>query len=525
MMDLGSNWSPLTRIKSGGVFFDKRELIIPDSYIGAFFRYWGYNKLKLKSEGYSITKSKSGEWVLSQLVRRDDVVETITLPEYTLKYTNGLHEWQKEAAQKLCSIITTLGSAIDGSDLGMGKTYTACAVARELDKKIFVVCPKAVMESWRRVITNHFKLKDSLVGIINYEMLRRGRTDSPYASYVKNRKTRRKVFTWKIPKNSLIIWDESQKLKGASTKNSETCLEAQKQGYSMLFCSATVATNPMELKTVGMGLKLFNNSKEYYEWLYAHGVVRGRFGLEFNNDPQILKKLHKDIFEFRGVRLTRDMAKNFPETQITAECYNMDDSDTKKINEIYNEMSRELAVLKKKSKTKSDANQLVAILRARQKVELIKVPLLLDMIEEGIENGMSVAVFVNFTETIKALSERLSTKCIVNGDVKDEERQKNIDAFQNDSERVILINSQAGGAGLSLHDVTGKHPRLSLISPNYSAVIMRQVTGRVWRDGAKSKSIQKMVFVAKTVEEKVCDSVNAKLTNLDLLNDGDLNTI
>ena len=63
---------------------------------------------------------------------------------------------------------------------------------------------------------------------------------------------------------------------------------------------------------------------------------------------------------------------------------------------------------------------------------------------------------------------------------------------------------------------------MSIISPSYSAIQMRQATGRVWRDSAKSKSIQKIVFVAKTVEEKVCESVNQKLKNMDLLNDGDL---
>jgi len=54
---------------------------------------------------------------------------------------------------------------------------------------------------------------------------------------------------------------------------------------------------------------------------------------------------------------------------------------------------------------------------------------------------------------------------------------------------------------------------------------MRQATGRVWRDSAKSKSIQKIVFVSGTVEEKVCNSVNQKLANLDLLNDGDMNYV
>jgi hypothetical protein len=404
-----------------------------------------------------------------------------------------------------------------------GKTYNACGTIRELNAKMFIVCPIAVMESWRRVICNHFKIQDKLIGIINYESLRVGRTDNPYASYVKRRDTRRKEFVWKLPKNTVIIWDESQKLKGATTKNSETCLAALKQGYRMIFCSATNATNPLELRTVGMCLGLFSNNKQYYKWLYEHGVVKGRFGLEFKGNNDILKKLHKDIFIDRGVRLSRDTIPNFPESQIIAECYDMEEEVQKKINAVYSEMNKELEKLRKKIK-KEKTSELTAILRARQEIELIKVPLFVEMVEEGIENGMSVVVFVNFTETLHALAERLNTQCIVNGEAKyKKSRQQNIDDFQNDKERVILINIAAGGAGLSLHDINGKHPRLAIISPSYSPVNMRQSTGRVWRDSSKTKSIQKIVFVANTVEEKVCENVNKKLTNLDLLNDGDLN--
>ena len=404
-----------------------------------------------------------------------------------------------------------------------GKTYTACGVARELNMNMLIVCPKAVMESWKRVVNNHFKMGKQLVGIINYEMLRTGRKDSPYASYVKRRETRRKEFVWKIPKNTLIIWDESQKLKGAKTKNSETCIAALTQGYKMLFCSATNATNPLELRTVGLALKLFNNNPQYYSWLYEHGVTRGRFGLEFTGGKEHLVKLNKDIFIDRGVRLNRDTIPNFPESQIIADCYDMEEEAQKKINKIYTEMEAELKKLQKKVTKERNTNALTAILRARQEIELVKVPLFLEMIEEGLENGMSVAVFCNFTETIHALADRLNTQCIVNGEAKYENvRQKNIDDFQNDKERVILINIAAGGAGLSLHDVTGKYPRLALISPSYSAVQMRQATGRVWRDSSKSKSIQKIVFVAKTVEERVCESVKQKLENMDMLNDGDL---
>jgi len=261
------------------------------------------------------------------------------------------------------------------------------------------------------------------------------------ASYVKNRKTHKEEFKWKIPKSTLIVWDESQKLKGANTKNSEVCLLALKEKYKMLFCSATNATNPLELKTVGMAIKLFENNKQYYQWLYAHGVSKGRFGLQFNNNKDVLKKLHKDIFVNRGSRLTRDTIPNFPESQIIAECYDMEEEAQNKINSIYDEMEAELAKLKKKIKKEKldSASELTAILRARQKVELVKVPLFVEMVEEALENNMSVVLFLNFTETIDALSKRLGTKCIVNGVVSDVDRQNSIDAFQADKERVILV--------------------------------------------------------------------------------------
>lgn len=534
MINIDIKWGDPYQIEGDQQLW-RRESLIPVEYRSAFFVYWKSNSYKLKDKGYGVYK-KDTDWYITETKTTKDqftksspkqkniVTEDVVLKQYTMKYTDGLRPWQVNSVSKLCSVIKKWGCGIDGSDVGVGKTYVACGVARELDMDILIVCPKAVMESWRRVIVNHFKLHGRLIGIINYEMLRMGKSESMIASYVKNRKTHVEEFKWKIPKSTLIVWDESQKLKGAATQNSQVCLKALKDGYKMLFCSATNATNPLELRTVGMAIKLFENNRQYYQWLYAHGVSKGRFGLQFNNNREVLKKLNKDIFVDRGVRLSRDTIPNFPESQIIAECYDMEEEAQRKINSIYDEMENELAQLQKKiKKEKNDtATELTAILRARQKVELVKIPLFVEMIEDSLENGMSVVVFLNFTESLQALSKRLNTKCIVNGSVKDEQRQKNIDDFQSDKERVILINIAAGGAGLSLHDLNGKYPRISLISPSYSAVLMRQATGRIWRDSAKSKSIQKIVFVAKTVEERVCKTVNEKLTNMDLLNDGDL---
>ena len=533
MINLDIKWSDPIKIEADDKSYYVREWIIPIQYRPHFFSWWKVNKFSMKDKGFGVLK-RDENWVL---IEAKDTLEEFTekksksdvkskkvepLPNYDVKQQDGLRPWQVNAVSKLVSSITKWGAGVDGSDVGVGKTYTACGVARELDMDILVVCPKAVKESWKRVIKNHFKMWGRCVGIVNYESLRIGKTDSMIASYVKRRDTRRKEFVWKIPKSTLIVWDEAQKLKNAKTKNSETCLAALKAGYKMLFCSATMATNPLELRTVGQGIQLFKNNQQYYNWVYEHGVVKGRFGLEFTGDKKSLMKLHEDIFVNRGVRLTRDTIPNFPESQISAETYEMDKEDVDKINTVYDEMRLELLKIEKLLKKDKGQTKMTAILRARQKVEMFKVPLIIEMTEEALENGMSVVIFCNFTETISALSDRLNTKCIVNGVVSDKKRQQAVDDFQADKERVILVNIAAGGAGLSLHDLNGKYPRMSLICPSYSAVLMRQSTGRVWRDSAKSKSIQKIVFVANTVEEEVCKVVNQKLENLDLLNDGDL---
>lgn len=531
MTNLDINWSDPVQIEKNDDVLFQREWLIPKLYLTQFFVYWKVNRDTLKNKGYTVTK-RVDNWILTETKHDPSLFkhpQTPTnsvdepLPIYEVTHKSGLRPWQIDGVSKVVSAIKKWGCAVDGSDLGVGKTYTACGVARELNMDIMVVCPKAVKESWRRVIKNHFKMMGKCVGIVNYETLRVGKTDNIYASFVKNRKTNRKEFIWKIPKNTLIIWDESQKLKNSKTKNSETCIAALKAGYKMLFCSATMATNPLELKTIGQCIKLFKNSKDYYAWAYQHGVIRGRFGLEFTGNVQSLKKLNRDIFINRGVRLSRDNIPNFPESQITAECYEMDKEDADKINDAHDEMRTELLKIEKLSKKEKNVSELTAILRSRQKIEMLKVPLFIEMIEDGVETGMSVVVFCNFTETIHALSKRLNTDCIVNGEVSEKNRQQNIDNFQTDVSRIILVNISAGGAGLSLHDLTGQHPRLALISPSYSAINMRQSTGRVWRDSAKTKSLQKIVFVANTIEERVCQMVNQKLSNLDLLNDGDLN--
>lgn len=518
-----------------------RSWDVPSDKLEGFKEFWSKNKIKLSLQGFSVKIDLNGTWVLNEWQRKlsdfsdigtesDRTERKFIIPEKSsliieeISDKSGLRNWQPNLAATLVASIKKHGAAIDGSETGSGKTYTAIGVARQLGYKVGVVCPKAVITSWTRVIENHFRLTPAFV--INYESLRTGKYKHIATWERTSKKSKAKKFVWKIsdPEKTLIIYDESHKLKDGKTLNSKCALAAKKQGYKILCCSATSAINPIELKTVGNILGLHDGtSKGFEQFLLEHGCEHGRFGWEFTGSKNVLQKLNFDIFKERGVRIRKDDIPGFPECETIAEAYDMDELSKSEINRIMSDMENEIQNFNKsvKSDKEKAMNALVTQLRARQRCELIKVPLIIDQVEESIENGMSVVVIVNFTETINALEARLKTNCIIWGqDTKN--RQANIDKFQRDESRIILVNIMAGGTGLSLHDTNGKYPRISLISPPPSAVNLKQALGRIHRDGAKSKAIQKILFVAGTSEEEICQKMKLKLDNMDLINDGDL---
>lgn len=531
------NWSEPSKVSTKYGPKWMRYWVIPTHYLEGFFVFWNSSKVKLKAQGYSIGKNKLGQWCLyewqtykadfRQDFGRDNKTEPLkiqtesTLKEYTVKNINGLREFQIPNVSKLCAAILKNNAALDGSDTGAGKTYTAVGVARELGMDIAVVCPKAVISSWNKVIKDHFKMKP--VFVLNYESVKTGKYKYIGTWKKVSRTSNREVFTWNIPKNTLIIFDESHRLKGHGTQNSEIAIAAKKQGYKILCCSATNAIDPIEMKTVGFIVGLYKSGK-WTQFLREHACEKGRFGWEFSGDKDVLKKLHADLFLDRGVRVRREDIKGFPDSEVIAEAYNIDEQSEKELKKIYEEMDKELKYLQARCKNTKEyqVNAMVIMLRAREQAELIKVPLFIEMVEDAIQDGMSVALFVNFSATVRALSKRLETNCVVWGENKGNERERHIEEFQADKKRVIILNSAAGGTGVSLHDLHGNYPRMAIISPHPSAVILKQCLGRVWRDGGKTKSLQKIVFVANTVEEEVCERLKMKLQNLDLINDGDL---
>ena len=393
----------------------------------------------------------------------------------------------------------------------MGKTYTALGVAKSLGAKPLVICPKSVKSMWRRTAES---FGVPLTDVCNIEQLKAGGT--PYLM-----KLGRKKFSWRLAKDTLIIFDECHKASGYKSENSKVLAMTKAFNYPTLLLSATVADSPLKLRAVGYLLGL-HKYQDHYTWCLRNGCYQNRWnGLDFLVGAArlpYLKAIHDQLFPAHGVRVRiQDLGDVFPDNLILAEAYDLAAKHTKEIERIYDELDEELRDPSK------NTNPLTALLRARQQVELFKVPLITEMINEYLEEGKSVVVFVSFKETLKRIAPGLplGVSLIVGGQP-EAKRDDEIHRFQSNKTQVCLCMIQAGGVGLSLHDLTGDRPRVAILTPTYTAVELKQALGRIHRAGGKSKCIQKIVFAAGTVEEKACAAVKRKLTNISLLNDGDL---
>jgi superfamily II DNA or RNA helicase len=189
--------------------------------------------------------------------------------------------------------------------------------------------------------------------------------------------------------------------------------------------------------------------------------------------------------------------------------------------ENYFEIEREYGLINKMTEqVKTDKKNLGNIQKIRQKIENFKIDTIVKLTFGYLKEGKNVAIFVNFTNTIIELSKKLKTKCIIYGNQTLEERSKNIEDFCSDKSRIIICNIQSGGSGISLHDTIGNYPRVSLISPTWSAQDLLQVLGRIHRATGKTDVVQNIIFCKNTIEENIGNVIKNKINNIRILNDG-----
>ena len=123
---------------------------------------------------------------------------------YNLKSNEKLLPYQPRCVAHLCNSLVKNNCAVDGSDTGLGKTYTALAVCRELSLRPGIICKKGGIAGWKKAC-NYMGITPLF--IINWELAKNGKF--LYASRSTHEyNIRQYVFDWKVPPLTLLIFDE-----------------------------------------------------------------------------------------------------------------------------------------------------------------------------------------------------------------------------------------------------------------------------------------------------------------------------
>lgn len=431
--------------------------------------------------------------------------------------------WQPPVIDAECAALSRGVSFLDGSDTGTGKTYTTCFASVRLGKRLGVTCPMSVIPSW---IEAAKATGARLAFVGNIESLKTGA-----GGWLRRRGAHK--WEWNIPSDVLLVFDEVHRFKRSTTQNGKILRDAPRPA---ILLSGTPFSGPHEARAIGHQLGLFHWN-DFESWAGQNGCKYGDFGgLEFVGIPrvrpgapeptraeldaakaEILDRIHRQIHHTgRGIRIRKsDLGDLFPairrETRLLP-------ANAEVLDAAYAEELEQLLA--------ESISGGVEFLRSRQISEFSKLPAVIDMVEDLQATGRSVLVFVNFRDSLERLRRHFEDQrpaMIYGGqDIEGVPREEERLRFQRDETRLWLSMIQAGGIGISGHDLNGRYPRASLILPGVSAEQVIQADGRDHRAGGLTPVDHYFLFSDCKVERQIRGRLEEKINNISTLLDGDL---
>ncbi len=408
----------------------------------------------------------------------------------------SLRDWQVPHAESLATIIEKHGAAGDLSDTGAGKTFVGLHVAKLLGRRPLIVGQKHGASKWLKIAVG---MRSGFFLACGWEEAKSKKFPYNHLNFDSYRTTgKRELRTarWDVPDDVLLLFDEAHRGNGYITQNA--LLMAAAHGIPTLMMSATLASK----------------AKKMYAPGFLLGLHQKTDFSEFCDRYPTTDLLHPLLFPEHCSRLSVDQIPGFPKNNIFPELVHVE--HTEKMADWRKELATRTAELEATGKR---AEAFAARQKYRQAAELERLPAILERIEDHVEEGRSVAVFVCFRESLFRLAELLKgAAACVYGQQPEDARTTALADFQANRKHVVLCTHDAGGTSEDMHDLHGR-PRVSLISPPENPTQLMQTLGRICRDGAKSPAMQYLLFM-EGVEEEVYQNVMSNCANIKTLNDG-----
>ena len=435
-------------------------------------------------------------------------------------------DWQKPLIAKQSDTLKKNRVFLCSAHTGSGKTVMALQTVKDLGIPTLIVCPKIAISQWLSTAQRMDIPENLILGVVNPENLITSKKNKFY----------RHDEGWLIGHDtpSLLVWDEVHR--GASGKDSKTtlalarwCSKKMPEGNKVLAMSATPFETPLKLRALGylMGFHRFVE-RDFYDWCRRHACsmvpvgrpprIRQVFAFTTNKAraEEVMRIIRKDMGE-RFISIGPDEIPGFPDEVKEVCLVDLAKKDHEALVRAYAEMPPQMQHMSQ--------DDMVKTLRLRQQAEWCKASVLAEMAANYVEDGYSVFIAISFSDCRRRIEDELAKRGVkyasIYGGQRDSERQAGIDSFQRNKTHVMVGMMQACSVALSLHDELHERPRVSLISPSYSASDVIQALGRIRRVGGTTVT-QKIVLAAGSVEERVAGAVQRKIDCIETLSDRDL---
>jgi len=434
-----------------------------------------------------------------------------------------LQSWQVPLAEHQTRVLREGRVMLSACHTGSGKTYLACQTIKDLQLPTFVICPKVAVSQWRHVIEG-MGCGNCIIDVVNPERLVAGR--NPYYSNENG---------WNVGGSlgGLLVVDECHR--GMSGPDSKQTLMAARWCNKLhprnkeLLMSATPFETPEKMRLIGylMGFHRFVKPS-FYDWMRTKNCgfvdigwgARKRRVFRFTTNRRKAEETMRLIRHEMGERfmsITPEEIPGFPEETREVVLVDLAKQDHDALVRAYAEMPPQMQHMSQ--------DDMVKTLRLRQQAEWCKASVLAEMAAGYVEDGYSVFIAISFSDCRRRIEDELAKKGVkyasIYGGQRDSERQAGIDSFQRNETHVMVGMMQACSVALSLHDERHERPRVSLISPSYSASDVTQALGRIRRVGGTTAT-QKFVLAAESIEERVAGAIQRKLDAMAALTDADL---
>lgn len=463
---------------------------------------------------------------------------------------NKLDAYQKKIVQQALKV-KTLGIF---AEQGTGKTWIAGGIADQLagNFNLFVVPLTNIDSTWAKFFREqlpHFKvcrtfeaLKDCapicfltqtpVVLLLHYEAL------PPIIKKLK--KT-----TW-----SLIVYDESQRLKNRNTRQSKDASKLRNSAkHKVILTGTPMDGDPCDLwaqfrflndNIFGIVWKDFED--EYMEPIEPFDYTKhkkGTFGYQRAFKKFIIQKSRREFDEskhkkFRRkiapyvMRVTKEDVLDLPDMNIVEEHVTLRNEQRR----VYDEMEKDMVAMLSQQRVASAPLKISQIGKLQQVcgghifddegevVNIGSAKLRRVITLQRRHKGESIVVFCRYLEEVNAVAEALKDRGLVvatiTGRVKKSERAPIIKKFQAGRIDVLVCQIRTGGVGI---DLFRSHIAI-IYSTTYSFIDFEQAVARLHRRGQEKEVTIYLLIAEMTIDEVIYSAIRSKrkMTNRIMFN-------